>query len=347
MTDEKYLHALPKIDLHHHFDGAFELPHLYEEALRRNLPQSKLSAAEFYAKCQVSPECRTLTEFLAVFEFFYEIAQDADFLHEEARRLPARMARQGVIYLETRFGPHLFTGSGLTPERVTEAVVSGLESGSRAENTTLPPVRLILCAMRNAPVDHVRELLTLYEQFHARGVCGIDLAGDESRYACREYAPVFARAKEMDIPVTIHAGEAAGPQSMLDALGLFGARRIGHGIRAVESPALVERLAREKITLEVCLTSNLQTGNAPGYAEHPFVRLRAAGVLVTINTDDPSVSGIDLGHEWQQAITTYSLAPCDQKQLLLNSAEAAFCPVAERDALKERIEAFFAALPEK
>ncbi|MFZ5628769.1 MAG: adenosine deaminase [Spirochaetota bacterium] len=346
MNDGKYLHALPKIDLHHHFDGAFELRHLYQEARRRNLPQGRLSEAEFNAQCQVSAECRTLTEFLAVFEFFYEIAQDADFLSEEARRLPARMAAQGVIYLETRFGPHLFTGPGLTPERVTEAVVSGLESGSRAQNTTLPPVRLILCAMRNAPVDQVAELLSLYEKFHGRGVCGLDLAGDESRYACREYAPVFARAREMGIPVTIHAGEAAGHQSVLDALDLFGARRIGHGIRAVESPALIERLVRERITLEVCLTSNLQTGNAPGYAQHPFERLRAAGVRVTINTDDPSVSGIDLAHEWQQAITTYSLAPQDQRQLLLNSAEAAFCSAAERDELKKRIESFFASQPQ-
>lgn len=343
MTDTKYLHALPKIDLHHHFDGAFDLKHLYQEAKRRNLPQGQLSETDFYARCQVSPSCRTLTEFLAVFEFFYEIAQDADFLHEEAHNLPARMAEQGVIYLETRFGPHLFSGAGLTPERVTEAVLSGLERGALAGS--MPPVRLILCAMRNAPVKQVEELLSLYERFHSRGVCGLDLAGDESRYACPEYAPVFARAKEMGIPVTIHAGEAAGYESMLDALDLFGARRIGHGIRAVESPALIERLAREKITLEVCLTSNLQTGNAAGYAEHPFEKLRSAGVPVTINTDDPSVSGIDLGHEWQQAIRTYSLTAKDQKQLLLNAADAAFCSDAERDGLRNRIENFFATLP--
>jgi adenosine deaminase len=345
MTEEQYLQALPKIDLHHHFDGAFELTHLYAEARRRNLPQGKLSEAEFYARCQVSPQCRTLTEFLAVFEFFYEIAQDADFLYEEARRLPARMAAQGVIYLETRFGPHLLTGSGLTAERVTEAVVSGLEK-ARQEEGNLPPVKLILCAMRNAPVDQVAELLTLYERFHARGVCGLDLAGDESRYACREYAPIFARAREMGIPVTIHAGEAAGQESILDALDLFAARRIGHGIRAVESPELVERLAREKITLEVCLTSNLQTGNALSYAEHPFVRLRAAGVPVTINTDDPSVSGIDLAHEWRQAIHSYSLTPLEQRQLLINSANGAFCTTAEREMLKSRITDFFAGLPQ-
>lgn len=344
MTDRDYIRNMPKIDLHHHFDGAFDLQHLYREAQRRNLPQGRLSEADFYAKCQVGPQCRNLTEFLGVFEFFYDIAQDAEFLHEEALRLPARMAEQGVIYLETRFAPHLFSAAGISPERVTEAVISGLEK-ARSASATVSPVRLILCAMRNAPIAHVKDLLTLYGRFHARGVCGIDLAGDESRYACREYTPVFAQAREMGIPVTIHAGEAAGYQSVLDALDLFGARRIGHGIRAAENPALIERLVRENITLEVCLTSNLQTGNAPDYAGHPIAQLRSAGVRVTLNTDDPSVSAIDLGHEWRQAIAAYSLTPHDQKQILLNAADAAFCPAEQRAELREHIGNFFQTAP--
>lgn len=335
MNDINYAKRLPKIDLHHHFDGAFDLPHLYREAKRRRLPQGQLSEQEFFKRCKVAPTCRTLTEFLAVFEFFYAIAQDADFLHEEARLLPSRMADDGVIYLETRFGPHLFSGAGLSPEQVTEAVVSGIEK-SRAI-----PVRVILCALRNAPVEQVAELLPLYEKFAHRGVCGIDLAGDESRYACREYAPIFARAKEAKIPVTIHAGEAAGPASIFDALDLFGARRIGHGIRAVEDAALIERLAREKIALEVCLTSNLQTGNAASYEEHPFEKLRAAGVAVTINTDDPSVSGIDLSHEWAKAISVYALPASAQREILLNSVNAAFCSESLRTELRGQIENFF------
>lgn len=336
MNDIHYAKRLPKIDLHHHFDGAFDLPHLYREARRRKLPQGQLSEQEFFARCQVAPTCRTLTEFLAVFEFFYGIAQDADFLHEEARLLPSRVAEDGVIYLETRFGPHLFSNAHLTPEQVTEAVLSGIESNPAV------PVRVILCALRNSPTEQVVELLSLYEKFAHRGVCGIDLAGDESRYACREYAPIFARAKAAGIPVTIHAGEAAGPASILDALDLFGARRIGHGIRAVEDTALVERLAGEKIALEICLTSNLQTGNAVNYKEHPFEKLRSAGVPVTINTDDPSVSGIDLSHEWATAISVYALSATAQREILLNAVQAAFCSAELRDRLRNQVEHFFA-----
>lgn len=328
--------TMPKLDLHHHFDGAFDITALYAEARRRNLPQGKLSVADFADRCRVRPTCRTLTEFLAVFDFFYSIAQDVDFLHGQARTLPARMAAGGVIYLETRFGPHLFTGERYSAADVTESVVSGIAADKSV------PVAVILCGMRNAPVAHIEELLSLYEKFRSRGVCGIDLAGDESRYACHEYAPVFARAREAGIPVTIHAGEASGPQSVRDALDLFHARRIGHGIRSIEDAALVKRLADEKIGVEVCLTSNLQTGNATGYQQHPFMQLKRAGVTVTVNTDDPTVSGIDLNHEWEKAIGEYNLTTHEQKELLLNSVRVAFCDETLREKLAQRVSAYFA-----
>lgn len=315
------------IDLHHHFDGAFETEALYREARRRNLPQGQLSRADFAARCRVPKNCNSLTDFLAVFEFFYDISQDLDFLRQQAQKLPERMAQTGVIYLETRFGPHLFTGERYTAAGVTEAVLEGLAEGNGS------PVRLILCALRNAPTQHVQDLVDLYQKYHTRGVCGIDLAGDESKFACREYAPVFDLAHALGVPITIHAGEASGPQSVYDALDLFHARRIGHGIRSIEDDRLVRRLADERIGLEVCLTSNLQTGNAATYREHPFRRLKAAGVRVTINTDDPSVSDIDLNDEWHTAIEQFGLTEAEHKELLQNSIEMAFCD----DAMKKRL----------
>lgn len=336
MSLKQAVQAMPKVDLHHHFDGAFDIAALYMEAKRRNLPQGKLSAADFAAHCQVRPTCTTLTEFLAVFDFFYDIAQDLDFLHGQAKTLPARMAAGGVVYLETRFGPHLFTGSRYSVNDVTESVVSGLETDNSV------PVQVILCGMRNAPVGQINELISLYDKFRSRGVCGIDLAGDESRYACHEYTPVFTRAHEAGIPVTIHAGEASGPQSVRDALDLFHARRIGHGIRSIEDAGLVKRLADEKIGVEVCLTSNLQTGNAASYQQHPFLQLKHAGVTVTVNTDDPTVSGIDLNHEWEKAIQEYNLTAAEQKKLLLNSVRVAFCDDTLREKLARRVSAHFA-----
>jgi len=307
------------IDLHHHFDGAFGIDALYAEAKRRNLPQGKLSAAEFKAKCQVQPDCRTLTEFLAVFDFFYDIAQDADFLHNEAKKLPQRMADAGVVYLETRFAPHLFTGN-LTPERVTESVVSGLEAGKSV------PVRLILCAMRNSPVESVQDLIGLYKKFHSRGVCGIDLAGDESRYACREYAPVFQEAHEAGIPITIHAGEAAGPQSVYDALDLFKARRIGHGIRSIDDPALLKVLRERDVPLEVCPTSNVRTGTIASLETHPLRRLWDAGVPIVLGTDDPALFQTTLLHEYSLAAEVFGFSRDELAALAANSLKYRFQP---------------------
>jgi adenosine deaminase len=324
------------IDLHHHFDGAFDVNELYLEARRRNLPQGKLSETDFAARCRVPADCHTLTQFLAVFEFFYDIAQDLEFLHRAALSLPERLQKEGVIYAETRFAPDLFMGDRYTADEVVEGVLSGLKEAAAT------PVGLILCVMRNSPIETVENLLTLYEKYQGDGVCGIDLAGDESRFACREYAPIFRRAHEMKIPITIHAGEAAGPQSVRDALDLFHAQRIGHGIRSIEDRDLVERLARDRIGVEVCLTSNLQTGNAASYAAHPFTALRKAGVLVTINTDDPSVSAIDLPHEWAVATSEYGLSKVDKKELLLNSVEVAFCAQPAKDALRALVLAAYA-----
>ena len=143
----------------------------------------------------------------------------------------------------------------------------------------------------------------------------------------------------MGIPVTIHAGEASGPESVYDALDLFKARRIGHGIRSVEDAALVKRLADENIGLEVCLTSNLQTGNATSYKDHPFLHLKQAGVLVTLNTDDPTVSGIDLNHEWKVAMKEYGFTPAERKALLRNSVAVAFCDDRLKEKLRQQIEA--------
>jgi len=320
------------IDLHHHFDGALSVEALYKEAQRRNLPQGKLLPLEFASRCRVGDDCKTLTDFLAVFNFFYDIAQNIDFLHEQAKTLPNTLKQQGLVYAETRFAPNLFADKKNSVVEVTEAVLSGLN-----HDPTQIPVRLILCVMRNSSLSDLNDLLMLYEKFESRGVCGIDLAGDESQFPCLEYIPIFDRAREMEIPVTIHAGEAAGPDSVKIALDQFHARRIGHGIQSIQDAELVRRLADQGIPLEVCLTSNVQTGNAKNLISHPFMDLYRQGVKVTINTDDPTVSGIDLQHEWRSAIQTFQLSQADQNQILQNSIDAAFCEASLKRELQKQL----------
>lgn len=328
---------MPKIDLHHHLDGAFRPDSLFDEAKRRNLPQAKILFAEFARHCVVPEHCNSLTDFLAVFDFFYEIGNNPEFLHRAAREVVEDMARDGVIYAETRIAPHLFGGSAAHID-VIEAILSGLQEGQSAGG---PAVNLILCMMRGHDPKWVDELREAYLRYNGSGVVAIDLAGDESRFPGEEYTAGFKRIYEANIPVTIHAGEAAGPESVERALDLFHAIRIGHGIQSYRKTGLMERLISEQIPLEVCLTSNIQTGTVGSYSAHPFPEFLKQGLKVTLNTDDPGVSGITLSDEWELATREYQLSRGQQKTILFNSIDAAFIKENEKINLKSKISAFF------
>lgn len=331
------IQKMPKFDLHHHLDGAFFTEDLYNEAKRRNLPQGQLDYKTFVSKTQVSPQCNSLTDFLAVFDFFYEIGRDPNFQKEQARKIVHLFQKQGIIYAETRFSPHLYANEKITPQSITQAVLDGLNIGY--EQTGLR-VNAILCMMRGAPVAHLNEIVDFAKYYRDQGIVGIDLAGDESKYPCDELAPSFHKAASENIPVTIHAGEGSGAETVKKAVVNFSARRIGHGIRSREDKDLLDLLKEKKIALEVCLTSNLQTGTVGSWQDHPFAEYLRQGLCVTINTDDPSVSGIDINHEWQQAIKRYNLTPQEIRQLLKNSADSAFCDEDLRQKLYERITQF-------
>ncbi|MCB1202234.1 MAG: adenosine deaminase [Leptospiraceae bacterium] len=324
---------MPKIDLHHHLDGAFRASSLYQEAVRRNLPQAKLSYNEFQAKCRVRPNCRSLTEFLDVFNFYYDIGSNIPFLKHAAQDAVEDFKNDGVLYAETRFAPHLF-GIGDEVREAVNAVLEGLENGHAKGG---PKVNLILCMMRGHSAKFITELIDLALEFKNRGVVAIDLAGDESRYSGDEYSMSFSEVHSAGIPVTIHAGEAAGAESVWRALKNFHAVRIGHGIRSREDLALVKYLIEHGIFLEICVTSNLQTGTVESIESHPLKEYLAQGVKVTLNTDDPSVSDITLSGEWETVAEKLNLGAKEILQILLNSADAAFISEQEKQNLRQTI----------
>ncbi|MCS6984291.1 MAG: adenosine deaminase [Leptospiraceae bacterium] len=332
---------IPKIDLHHHFDGSFTAEELYAEAQRRKLPQGDLTFEEFSRRCRVQANCRTLTDFLAVFSFFYEIAQDLKFQRQAAESLVRRLKEDGLVYAETRFAPHLLVPPGCHLEETVEAVLTGLREGCAHENFT---VNLILCIMRGVPVEQGWEVLKLVQKYRGHGVVGIDLAGDESRYRGDEYIRVFQEAAAQGISITVHAGEGAGAVSVDFAIKQLKAQRIGHGIRSKESEEVMHILQERQIPLEICLTSNIQTGTVESLKEHPIMDFLNRGLCVTLNTDDPSVSGITLSHEWQIAHETYGLSLVQMEKLLLNSVYAAFCSQEEKCQLEAKIKDYFGSL---
>ena len=191
--------------------------------------------------------------------------------------------------------------------------------------------------MRGADTEEQNlETVCLAKQYLGQGVVAIDLAGAEALFPTKDFEAVFTMAKELGIPYTIHAGEAAGPQSIRTALD-FGAARIGHGVRVTEDAELMERIVNEGIPLECCPTSNLQTQVYKDISEYPIRTFLEAGVKFTINTDNTAVSATSLREEWEKVITAFSLTEKEVKQILLYSVDAAFADEALKEQMRSKI----------
>jgi len=174
-----------------------------------------------------------------------------------------------------------------------------------------------------------------------KGVCAVDLAGNEAAYPTEDFADVFDLVKQLNVPYIIHAGEAAGPESISQALDL-GAKRIGHGIRAIEDAAVLDRLQKENIPLETCFTSNLQTKAVANENAYPLYQFLEQGIAVTVNTDNMTVSGTDLRTEYRLLQAQFGLSTDTLQAIACNAAEAAFLSAAQKEQLKNTIRANFA-----
>ena len=196
---------------------------------------------------------------------------------------------------------------------------------------------LILCAMRGADNKEANlETVRVAAKYLGKGVVALDLAGAEALFPTRDFEDVFALARELEVPFTIHAGEADGPDSIRTALA-FGARRIGHGVRALEDAALVKELAEKRIPLECCPTSNLNTKMFPDMAHYPIRALLEAGVRATVNTDNMTVSDTTESKEFAKLEQAIGLTAAEEKQLLLNAVDAIFGGEDEKERLRKLI----------
>lgn len=330
--------SCPKIDLHLHLDGSVLPETAWELAQAQGveLPADTLEAFRHFLV--VSADCRSVNEYLARFELPLRLLQRADHLTRVTRELIELLDRQGLIYAEIRFAPQLHTRSGLSQRDAVEAVLAG----QRAAQVQHIRTGILLCAMCVGPeTQNFRENLETAElsaAFAGQGVVGFDLAGAEGIVPLRHFAPVFARARALGVPLTCHAGDSQGPETVRDALD-FGVRRIGHGHHIAEDPALCRRAIEAGVALEICLTSNIQCQTQPSYAAHPAKRLLDMGLRVTINTDNMILSGIDLDYEYARCVQQMGFTPQDLLTMLRNSAEASFAPPEVRAALLEAVAA--------
>ncbi len=311
----------PKIDLHRHLDGNIRLATILELSRAHGIPLPAEDLEGLRPYVTITEPAPGLLAFLDKFRHSVGALADLSACRRVAYENVEDAKREGLDAVELRFSPWFMAQPhGLDPTAVAGAVIEGVEQGRRDFGMK---ARLIGILSRTYGADVAWKELEALLAFRG-DLVAIDLAGDEAGFPPALFKKHFARVRDLGLHVTIHAGEAAGPESIWDAVRMLGAERIGHGIRAVEDPELLEFLVDRGIGLECCITSNVQTSTVPDFASHPLRNLLEHGVLATINTDDPGISGIDFHHELTVAAPAAGLSPDQIRKAQENAALIAF-----------------------
>jgi adenosine deaminase len=336
------LQRLPKAELHCHLDGSVRPATLLELGAEYGVAMPQDDAWDLGKYMRV-PDGRSLEEYLARFEVTLAVMQTAEALQRIARELAEDAARDGVWYLETRFAPVLNAQRGLTAPATIEAVMRGFEQ-AREEHGIIG--RVIVCALRTLPPEVSLALARAAVECRDQGVVGFDLAGAERENPASGHLEAFRYAHQHGLACTCHAGEGDGADSVREAVQVCDVQRIGHGTRLIEDDALTELVRSRGIALEVCLTSNVQTGAAASYASHPLRAYFDRGLVVSLNTDNRLMSGTTLTDEYEHAARDLGFTFEELARIALSGFESAFLPRPERVALVERVRAAIAAMRE-
>lgn len=321
----------PLVELHRHLDGNVRVETILDLARRHRIELPAWTVEELRPHVQVTEREPSLTAFLAKFAVVRRVFVDYTAVRRIVLENLEDAAREGIDYIELRFSP-FFMGEehGLNTAGVVEAACDALEEG----RSTIPvKAKLIVIISRHYGPEVGRIELSAAIRSRDRGVVALDLAGDEASFPGDLFVRHFAKARDGGLRTVAHAGEASGAESVRQAVLGLHAERIGHGIRCLEDPVVVDLLLERKIPLEVCPTSNLQTSTVASYAEHPLPTLLARGLAVNLNSDDPGISGIDLAHEYRIAETELGLSESQIRRMQANAVDAAFLTPEERQAL--------------
>jgi len=322
------LHRLPKVDLHRHLEGSLRLQTLSEIAQEHGIDLPSYDIEYLRPFVTVTNEEPDFHRFLEKFRLLRRFYPNQAAVERIAYEAVADAAEDNVKYLELRFNPVAQARvQGFSLDDVTTWVCSSV---ARAQEELGVRTNLILQIGRDESVETAAEIVRVALDHREHGVVGMDLAGDEVRYPANVFADVFTRAREDGLHITVHAGEAGGAGNVREAINLLAAERIGHGMRTVENSHVVRLVRENQVTLEICPTSNLQTGAVRRFGQHPLVDLLALGVRVTINTDDPSISDTTLTDEYVAVMLAMGISMEGLKQTIVTAVEGSFQSEAER-----------------
>ena len=317
---EEQIYQMKKVVLHLHLDGSLRPETVYEWLLEEG---KNVTLDEVKKALMVEKDCRDLNQYLEKFDLPCKMLQTEEHIERSTYELFQDLAKQNVIYAEVRFAPSKHREKGLEYDKIVEAAIRGMEKAKKEFGIE---GSLILCAMRDDKKNEQNrkeniETFKVAKKYLGKGVSAVDLAGAEALFPTEDYEDLFKFATELNIPFTIHAGEAAGADSIKKALE-FGAKRIGHGVRCQEDKEIMNELIRNNIILEVCPTSNLQTRATD--EKHPIEELYRRGLKITLNTDNNSVSNTNILEEYKWVIEHTGLTINDLQQMNINAIRGIF-----------------------
>lgn len=330
-----FYQSLPKVELHRHLEGSIRVETLANIGREHGIHKKGTAALRPLVQMGDN-EPYSFENFLSKFATLRLFYRSPDVIGRITREAIEDAAKDNIRYLELRFTPvALSKAEGFPLDQVIDWVIDGAQKGEEIYGVT---TRLIASVNRHESPDLAEQVAWLAMDRKRDGIVGLDLAGNEAEFSAQPFHDIFREARQEGLKITIHAGEWGGAENVAEAIEEIGAARIGHGVRVMEDEAVVALAREAQAVFEVCLTSNYQSGVISELMQHPFPDMLAAGLNVTLNTDDPSISTITLSNEYYQACEELGLPLNTLRERIIAAAQAAFLPADEKqnliDALK-------------
>ncbi len=322
--------TLPKVELHCHLDGGMDMDLVAEYLASKG---EKMTREELTTRLVVPANCTSLADYLKCFDLPIQVLQTKENLRRQAYALAKADALEGVTYLQTRFAPNFHKNEGLSLDEILDSVALGLEDAKKEFGIESG---ILVCAMRHMSLEDNMAVLKAAREHLGSGVVGFDIAGDEASFPMEMFTDLFKEAKRLEIPFTIHAGECGRAENVRGAIEL-GTRRVGHGIAMDGHADIMKMCADKHVGVEMCPTSNLQTHALESLNDYPIRRYLEAGIPVSINTDNRTVSGISLSHEYEVLDDIFHFTDEDLRRIYRDSVDVAFASDDVKEALLKRL----------
>ena len=325
---------LPKVELHCHLDGSIRVDTIIDIAKKENIKLDSYEKCYVEKLVQVPNDCTSLNEYLKRFDLANKVMQKSEHIKRITFELLEDAQKENVKYIEVRFAPLLHVNEGLSIDEIIQSAIDGI---NEAEKIYDIKGNLILCCMRTMSEEDAILVVEEGKKFLNKGVVGIDLAGPEEEGFVKRYKSALELANKYGYKITIHAGEAASGQNVIDAINIGKAQRIGHGVRIKDMKEAYGLVKKTGVVLEMCPTSNIQTKAVEDFNNYPLYDFYKDGINISINTDNRTVSNINLTHEIKLIFDNFNMNKEEYVDIYLNNVNATFADESTKEWLRKLI----------